>query len=568
MNDIVIPVIRIDKRLRSHIPPLRADERAQLEENLLRDGCQSPLIVWDGVLLDGHNRYEICQRHGLPFETIDIDLPDFEDAVEWIEENQLGRRNLNDEQRAYYIGRKYERTKKADAGRADRDLSGGQNVRPKTAELIASEHGIEERTVRRHADYARDVDAVAEALGDGVRTELLSGKDGLTRQDVSEIAEVSRELLVQKFTGNPEWYTPADILASARLVLGDFDLDPASCDEAQQTVKAGRYFTLETDGLEQNWSGRVWLNPPYTDGVIGKFVTKLVSHVRSGEVSAAILLVDNKTDTRWFHEASDACSSICFTKGRIKFLRPGGEPGSPTNGSAFFYFGDDPDTFERVFGDIGKVTRLSGKDTRQDSTDIATAAKEAPVTGLSFASPREALDWIKQYKTEKAAQQREANAKLKADTPTVIPEGKYGTIVIDPPWNMKKSDRDVAPNQVAFDYPTMTEEELAAFPVPDMAADDSHLFCWTTQTFLPVSLRLIESWGFRYVLQMVWHKNGGFQPFGLPQYNCEFVIYARRGTPSFIDTKAFPCCFHGDGECQASCRSHFVTTVVYPAPPD
>jgi hypothetical protein len=54
------PVIRIDERLRSHISPLRADERAQLEENLLRDGCQSPLIVWDGVLLDGHNRYEIC----------------------------------------------------------------------------------------------------------------------------------------------------------------------------------------------------------------------------------------------------------------------------------------------------------------------------------------------------------------------------------------------------------------------------------------------------------------------------------------------------------------------------
>jgi hypothetical protein len=237
----------------------------------------------------------------LPFETIDIDLPDFEDAVEWIEENQLGRRNLTPDQFAYYIGRKYERTKGKQGGdrKSPDAVSTGQN-----AHLIASEHGIEERTVRRHADYARNVDTIADALGDGVRTEILSGRDGLTRQDVSEIAEVSRELLVQKSTGNPEWYTPADKLAPARLVLGDFDLDPASCEEAQQTVKARQYFTLETDGLAQNWSGRVWLNPPYTDGVIGKFVTKLVSHVRSGEVSAAILLVDNKTDTRWFHVAA------------------------------------------------------------------------------------------------------------------------------------------------------------------------------------------------------------------------------------------------------------------------
>jgi N6-adenosine-specific RNA methylase IME4 len=89
----------------------------------------------------------------------------------------------------------------------------------------------------------------------------------------------------------------------------------------------------------------------------------------------------------------------------------------------------------------------------------------------------------------------------------------------------------------------MDEDELRGFPVPDMAAEDCHLFLWTTQKFLPMALRLAEDWGFRYVCTFVWHKPGGFQPIGLPQYNCEFALYCRKGTPAFIDTKAFPTCF-------------------------
>jgi N6-adenosine-specific RNA methylase IME4 len=99
----------------------------------------------------------------------------------------------------------------------------------------------------------------------------------------------------------------------------------------------------------------------------------------------------------------------------------------------------------------------------------------------------------------------------------------------------------VTPEQVAFEYPTMQEAEMAAMQLP--AADDCHVWVWTTHKFLPMCLRLLDAWGLKYVCTFVWHKPGGFQPFGLPQYNCEFAIYARRGTPHFIDTKAFPVCF-------------------------
>jgi N6-adenosine-specific RNA methylase IME4 len=130
-------------------------------------------------------------------------------------------------------------------------------------------------------------------------------------------------------------------------------------------------------------------------------------------------------------------------------------------------------------------------------------------------------------------------------TPTVVPDHQYGTIVIDPPWPMKKIEREVRPNQVEFDYPTMDYEELRAFrPIfQRLAAASCHVFMWTTQRFLPMALRLFEDYDVKYVLTMVWHKSGGFQPVGLPQYNCEFVLYGRIGTPEFNDTTAFDCCF-------------------------
>jgi N6-adenosine-specific RNA methylase IME4 len=149
---------------------------------------------------------------------------------------------------------------------------------------------------------------------------------------------------------------------------------------------------------------------------------------------------------------------------------------------------------------------------------------------------------------EEKIKKREDNAEKRAETlarPVQIPEDKYRCIVIDPPWPMEKIEREVRPNQVGFEYPTMSEGQILDFGVPhDIAAEDCHLFCWTTQKFLPFCLKLVGEWGFRYVCTLVWHKSGGFQPIGLPQYNCEFIVYSRIGAPKFIDTKAFPACFN------------------------
>jgi N6-adenosine-specific RNA methylase IME4 len=86
--------IIIDSEFKALIPPLAADELRQLEENILRDGCRDPLVLWDGILIDGHNRHEICTRHGLPFETVEIQFESRAHARIWMRHNQAGRRNL------------------------------------------------------------------------------------------------------------------------------------------------------------------------------------------------------------------------------------------------------------------------------------------------------------------------------------------------------------------------------------------------------------------------------------------------------------------------------------------
>jgi 16S rRNA G966 N2-methylase RsmD len=86
--------IIIDPEFQGLIPPLATEEQTQLEANLLHDGCLSPLVAWNGVLLDGHNRKAVCDKHGIPYDIRNIDMPDRDAALEWVIHNQFGRRNL------------------------------------------------------------------------------------------------------------------------------------------------------------------------------------------------------------------------------------------------------------------------------------------------------------------------------------------------------------------------------------------------------------------------------------------------------------------------------------------
>jgi phage N-6-adenine-methyltransferase len=156
-------------------------------------------------------------------------------------------------------------------------------------------------------------------------------------------------------TGENEWFTPAEYIAAAREVMGDIDLDPATHLLAQRVVQATQYYTRENDGLGLSWYGRVWLNPPYAQPFVAKFVSKLVNEFEDGEVEQAIMLTHNYTDTAWFHNAENSAAVLCFTRGRIKFLDLDGGTCAPTQGQAFFYFGSEAEKFRDVFSKFGFV---------------------------------------------------------------------------------------------------------------------------------------------------------------------------------------------------------------------
>jgi ParB family chromosome partitioning protein len=173
------------------------------------------------------------------------------------------------------------------------------------------------------------------------------------------LRDANAESHVSAHTGDPEWYTPAAYIEASRRVLGEIDLDPASTRIAQKTVKAKRFFSLESDGLAQKWKGNVFLNPPYTADKVAAFVDKLCEHVSARDVSAAILLVNNATETRWFQQALRLATAICFPEGRLRFLGEDGPKGSPLQGQALLYFGKALARFGKEFGRFGCV--LAGR---------------------------------------------------------------------------------------------------------------------------------------------------------------------------------------------------------------
>lgn len=147
----------IDPEFHALIPPLSDDERAQLEANIRAEGCRDALVTWQGILVDGHNRFEICERLSLPYKTTAIDLKDRSAAADWIDRNQLGRRNLTPDQMSLLRGRRYLRTEKRPGERTD--LTSGQNEpRLNAAARLAKEHGVSPATIKRDAKFAEEVE--------------------------------------------------------------------------------------------------------------------------------------------------------------------------------------------------------------------------------------------------------------------------------------------------------------------------------------------------------------------------------------------------------------------------
>jgi phage N-6-adenine-methyltransferase len=336
-------------------PLLDGEEFAALVADIRAHGQREPIIITtDNLILDGRNRYRACREAGVDPD-LDLYRGDDESMAAFVVSLNLKRRHLNESQRAVVA-----------AKLANLEHGGDRSKRP-IGHLKQSEAAdmlnVGDRSLRRAREVLDEgapelVQAVeAGRVAVSAATEILD----LSPEEQAQIVALSpsemRDAIKHhrtQFTGDNEWYTPAQHIEAARAVLGAFDLDPATSEFAQERVKASNYFTQDDDGLAHEWFGRVWLNPPYAQPYIMQFIEKLVAEFDGGRVEQAILLTHNYTDTAWFHLAESRAARLCFTRGRIKFEKPDGIA-APTQGQTFFYFGKNSEAFERVFKEYGFI---------------------------------------------------------------------------------------------------------------------------------------------------------------------------------------------------------------------
>ena len=175
-----------------------------------------------------------------------------------------------------------------------------------------------------------------------------------------ESLRVDRSRHLEQGTGNNERYTPAYILEAVRHVTGGkIELDPASSAQANETVQASRFFTLEDDGLAQDWEAEsLWLNPPFGRGEIEAFVEKLV--VELDNIGLALGITHNATETGWCQDLLAESAAICFLNRRVDFPTPGEGSNSGTlRGQMMFLLGRDGQAgiqrFAEAFRQLGVI---------------------------------------------------------------------------------------------------------------------------------------------------------------------------------------------------------------------
>lgn len=376
--------IIIDEELRGLIPPLTGEEYSGLEESIIAEGCRDALVVWGDILVDGHNRYEICRKHGIAFRTEQKEFSDRDEAKLWMMKNQLSRRNLNDFQRIE-ITHKCEDAVKAKAKEQQirKPQESVMEIFPEQKPIVARDElgamaGVSGKTyehavkvMEKAPDPVVDVTRKGEVTINKAyqvtkaepeqqseiarRIENIADEPEETNTPTKIIDDVLKKPHVTNNSGNNEWYTPKQYIDLAKAVLGGIDVDPASCEYANRTVQAEKYYSVDNDGLEKDWKGRVWMNPPYAADLVTRFTEKYVKEYQSGNITSGIVLVNNATETKWFINMVGEAKAVAFTKGRIRYdtQEKGDGSGAPLQGQAFLYFGYNPEKFMDVFSKVG-----------------------------------------------------------------------------------------------------------------------------------------------------------------------------------------------------------------------
>lgn len=182
--------IKINQKFKELLPPLSAEEFSSLEESILAEGVRESIKLWQNQIIDGHNRFEICQKHDLPFASIDLHFADEDEVLDWIYTNQLGRRNLTANQRTLYIGQLYELRKKR-VGAPE----GSQNALKNNLDIMTKLNSEESEAIEgiqiKQSETASETAQIAQIEADFSPTETAANLDTLQIIEAEIAADIA-----------------------------------------------------------------------------------------------------------------------------------------------------------------------------------------------------------------------------------------------------------------------------------------------------------------------------------------------------------------------------------------
>lgn len=358
----------------------KARKAEEIAQSIKTIGLINPITIDnDYKLIAGLNRLEACKLLGHEFiECNVLSISGLKSMLAEIDENLI-RDDLTALENAQWLAERkkiylelYPETKAGVAGAIAKHASAdyARAEIPSFTESTADLTGKSKRTIEIDVQIATELEDIAEEIADlpiaNQKTQLLELAK-IAKKEPENVAAIIHEIkqnpglksseIIKKHvhvaqnSGENEWYTPPRFIESARLVMGSIDIDPASSEIANQTVKATEFYTKEDNGLSKSWSGNVWMNPPYAQPLINQFAEKLINELSN--INQAIVLVNNATETKWFQSLIEKSAAVCFPASRVKFLRPAGEKGAPLQGQSIIYLGHNPDLFIEEFSQYG-----------------------------------------------------------------------------------------------------------------------------------------------------------------------------------------------------------------------
>ncbi len=291
--------LKIDPDIQFLCRPLEEGERSALEKDIETHGCLQAIIYWEGqdIIVDGHNRYEICNRIGKPYECKPMSFESKEDAMNWVIDHQLGRRNLSTDDISYLRGKRYITEKKVAHRPSDKELHQSDGVPGETAKRIAEQTGVSQATIERDARHAEAIDKLREEVSEDFGKKVLSRKVKLSKQDIIELSKSEdKKALAAEIEKGKKLSEAKQIVKPLDVVSPEAELNtPKKPEQDERIVKAVKHLRSAFKSLNGvRTADRVVMSDLM---LLSKQITKLVMAIA----------INSASPDKWVNNPSNEC---------------------------------------------------------------------------------------------------------------------------------------------------------------------------------------------------------------------------------------------------------------------